>query len=125
VDAMENEQGELVTFDSSEFEHKLAVAKKFKDALGVWIHSEKDPLHEIQIAFYKWAASYVKRLRLHPSQRVVSEDKSAQTLVISLKLRLTETADTQTPVIDRNPELAFLLGRFRSDYKIISATPIR
>jgi len=125
VDAMENEQGEVVTFDRSEFEHKLGVAKKFKDALGVWIHSEKDPLHEIQIAFYKWAASYVKRLRLHPSQRVVSEDKSAQTLVISLRLRLTETADTQTPVIDRNPELAFLLGRFRSDYKIISATPIR
>jgi hypothetical protein len=125
VDAMENEKGEVVTFDRSAFEQKLGVAKKFKDALGVWIHSEKDPLHEIHIAFYKWAASYVKRLRLHPSQKMVSEDKSAQTLVISIKLRLTETSDTQTPVIDRNPELAFLLSRFRSDYKIISASPIR
>jgi hypothetical protein len=125
VAAMENEQGEVVTFNRAEVEQKFGVTKKFKDALGVWIHAEKDPLHEIHIAFFKWAASYVKRLQLHASQKIVSEDKSAQTLVISLRLRLSASSEIQTPIIERNPELAFLLGRFGNYYKIVSATPVR
>jgi hypothetical protein len=67
----------------------------------------------------------VKRLRLHPSQRIVSENKAEQTLVISMKLRLGEETESRKNIIDRNPELAFLLGRFGEDCKILSATPIR
>lgn len=121
----ENEQSEIRYFDRAEFERRLGVINKFRDSLGVWIHSDKEKLHELHISFHKWAASYVKRLRLHPSQRIVSENKAEQTLVISLKLRLNEDTGTKKNLIDRNPELAFLLGRFRDDCKILSATPIR
>jgi len=46
-------------------------------------------------------------------------------LVISMKLRLGEETESRKKIIDRNPELAFLLGRFGEDCKILSATPIR
>jgi len=125
VMAMEDEQGRVIMFDRSDLEQRLGVKNKFKDSLGVWIHSDKEKLHELHISFRKWAASYVKRLRLHPSQRIVSENKAEQTLVISMKLRLGEETESRKNIIDRNPELAFLLGRFGEDCKILSATPIR
>jgi hypothetical protein len=120
----ENEQGEIRYFDLAEFEQRLKVTKKLEDSLGVWVHADKENLYEIQISFHKWAASYVKRLQLHSSQRIVSENKAEQTLVISVKLRLSEESSSKRNIIDRNSELAFLLGRFRDDCKILSATPV-
>lgn len=119
----EDEQGVIRTFDRPALEQKLGISTRFRDSIGVWIHSEKEKLHEIHISFQKWAASYVKRLQLHPSQRIVREDKARQTLVVSVRLRLSEEPGKR--IIDRNPELAFLLGRFREDCKILSATPVR
>jgi len=125
VVASEDEQGKIRTFDRIQLEQRLKVANTFRDSLGVWIHAEKEKLYDIQISFRKWAASYVKRLRLHPSQRIVHEDKSKQTLVISLKLRLVEESPERKNILDRNPELAFLLGRFGNDCSVVSATPVR
>lgn len=125
VVASEDEQGKIRTFDRSQLEQQLKIANTFRDSLGVWIHAEKEKLYEIQISFRKWAASYVKRLRLHPSQRIISEDKSKQTLVISLKLRLIDESAEKKNILDRNPELAFLLGRFGNDCKILSAMSVR
>lgn len=122
---MEDEQGAPVYFDRAELEQRLRLSNRFRDALGVWIHSEAETLHELQISFTKWAASYVKRLQLHPSQRIVSENKAEQTLVIRLKLRLRPELTPNEQTIDRNPELAFLLGRFRDNCKIESVNAVR
>lgn len=121
VEPIDDEQGEPLLFDPEALAKRLGIDAKFRDALGVWIHNNHERLYRIEISFRKWAASYVKRLQLHPSQKLVREDKARQTLVISLRLRLSEPASPNQKIIDRNPELAFLLGRFRGDCKILSA----
>lgn len=118
----EDEQGNLIAFDRSELVQRLRMSKKLRDSIGVWIHSDQEQLYEVQIAFQKWAASYVKRLQLHPSQRIVREDKDKQTLVISLQLRLSKETPEKKQITDRNSELAFLLGRFGKDCKVLSAS---
>jgi len=121
----EDEQGNIITFDRTALEQKLGLANKLRDSLGVWIHDENEKLYEIEIAFQKWAASYVKRLQLHPSQRIVREDKDKQTLVISLRLRLIPETPEKKNITDRNSELAFLLGRFGKYVKVLTASPAR
>ncbi|MFM7671986.1 MAG: WYL domain-containing protein [Bacteroidota bacterium] len=124
VEPMEDEDGTTLYFDREAVERRLNITNRMKDSLGVWNHPETDRLHEIHIAFSKWAASYVKRLRLHNSQRIVHETKATQTVVISIKIRLRPEATAGEDILDRNPELSFLLARFGSFCKIVSAVPV-
>jgi hypothetical protein len=125
VSPMLDEMDQPVLFDRTEIEKSTDLRHCFHDSLGVWIHSKEEPLHEIQIRFTKWAASYVKRLRLHPSQRIVSENKTEQTLVISLRVRLMPAKESGQSIESRNPELAFLLARFRENCMIESCRLIQ
>lgn len=125
VSPMLDEKDQPVFFDRAEIEKSTDLRRCFQDSLGVWIHSKNEPLHEIQIRFTKWAASYVRRLRLHPSQRIVSENKAEQTLVISLRIRLMPEKEPGQPIESRNPELTFLLARFRDNCVIESCKLVR
>lgn len=125
IEPLEEEEDAPTHFDRPALERQLDITNRMKDSVGVWNHPESDRLHELQISFNKWAASYVKRLRLHPSQRIISENKSKQEMVIGIKVRLRPERTPGEAIIDRNPELSFLLARFGEYCKILSATTIR
>jgi hypothetical protein len=125
VDAFTDEEtGEIVHFSRSELIHEFAFNDHYKHVLGVWTHHTTDELHRITIEFKDWAASYARHLSFHPSQRTVGIDAAKNTLTITLDLLLLPEKSPQTKLIDRSPELHFLLGRFREFANIIKIKKI-
>lgn len=120
IDVAYDENDEIETFERAVLEEKYRLDQHFKHVLGVWNHHSSDDLHRITIEFRDWAASYAKRLRFHPSQRLVREDAAAKTYTITLDLLLFPEEIKGKKVHERSPELAFLLGRFRECARIVS-----
>jgi len=124
VDPFLDESDRPRVFDRMAFEKSTRLADRFRDSLGVWAHQPEDVLHEVQVEFTEWAASYMKHLKFHQSQQVVRADKSRKSLVVSFKLRLRTATEPDQPVTDRHHELAFLLGRFRGAATVIACRPV-
>lgn len=137
VDPVEDKDGQLVLFDKAEQLKESKLKPYFKDSLGVWVHNNSSyKLHEVHIQFTAWAATYMKHLRFHSSQRIMKEEYSAiedhatgeitevLVLVISFQLRLANEQRPDQPATERNTELAFLLGRFREFAKVIALRPL-
>jgi len=124
IDLMLNENDEVVTFDLDEIERITKIRSRFKHSLGVWPDSDEDQLYDIHIKFYDFAATYVKRLRFHPSQKIISESKDEKSITISLRLSLRKKTEQRKEIEERQFDLAFLLGRFRKYAEIIDAIPV-
>lgn len=124
VDLMKDEEDKPVLFDQAEFEKSSELRDRFQDSIGVWAHKAEEKLHEVHVEFSAWAATYMRHLRFHKSQRIVKEDKAANQLVLSYRLRLRAERVAGQPVLERNSELAFLLGRFREFARVISCKPL-
>lgn len=122
VEASLDENEEIEIFDRKKLMKQYKVEQHFKHVLGVWNHHSTDELHRVTIEFRDWAASYVKRLKFHPSQKRVSEDVASKTYTISMDLLMFPEIVKGKKVHERSPELAFLLGRFRECARIISMT---
>ncbi len=119
-----DENGVKIFFDYKKLEKKFKLKSFFDNVIGVWCHSETDRVHEIQIEFKEWAASYVKRLPIHETQKVDSENENNNTIVITIKIKLWPQKFSKQDAKERAPELAFLLGRFREFCTITKVTPI-
>jgi hypothetical protein len=119
VDNSWDEDGEIETFDRNKLKKQVKFDQHFKHVLGVWNHHSSDLLHRVTIDFHGWAASYVKRIKLHDTQRFVSEDIEAKRYTISLDILLFPETIKGKKVQERSPELSFLLGRFRDAAKIV------
>jgi hypothetical protein len=124
VEVSLDENEEIEIFDRKKLMKQYRVEQHFKNVLGVWNHHTTDELHRVTIEFRDWAASYVKRLKFHPSQKLVSEDVANKTYTISMDLLMFPEIVKGKKVHERSPELAFLLGRFRECARIISMIKI-
>ena len=121
IDQMLDENEEPVHFDKIELEKQTNIKKLFKESMGVFPYNAKDAnLYEIHIKFSDWAASYMKRLKYHHSQKIVEENKTEKYLIISINLRLVHEKHKGEEVMKRNKALSFLLGRFGENAKIVS-----
>ncbi len=122
VDELLDEQDECVTFNYKELEKETKLKTHFDNVLGVWNHPKEDTVTEVKIKFRDWAASYVKSLPLHPTQ--IIDEKSINleenSLVLSLKIKLSKKLNKEQKANQRSIELAFLLGRFREFYEVLN-----
>ncbi|MEY4586665.1 MAG: hypothetical protein RIT05_1083 [Bacteroidota bacterium] len=120
VQPLLDDNGVPAKYNLEELERQLDLQKRYKDALGIFPISKEDELHEIIIEFREFAATYVKRLKIHHSQKIIEENKTNKSITISLKLHLRpENAERKT-IFERQYELAFFLGRFREYAKVTS-----
>jgi hypothetical protein len=118
VDKYTDEQGDYLTFNREELNAKHNIEKKLRYSLGVWTYNDDTNLHEIQIVFTGWAASYIKNLKFHETQKTLEERDNETT--ISFTLNMPSNVNHKNFDIEKSaPELAFLLGRFRSFCKIV------
>ena len=102
-----------VLFDKKTLESQTSIKKLFKESMGIFPYNTIDAnMYEIQIKFIDWAASYMKRLKYHHSQKIVEENKNENYIIISIQLRLIHEKNKGEDVLKRNKALAFLLGRF-------------
>jgi hypothetical protein len=123
--ALDETETGIETFDRQKLIRHTGFKGYFKHVLGVWTPSATDDVHRITIEFKDWAASYVKHLKFHPTQRFVGMDPKKNTYTISLDLKLMpEITKNGKKVTERAPELQFLLGRFRECAKIIKTERI-
>ena len=120
IESCENEEGQTESFNFRALEQKYRLKKLYKHVLGVWTFAEDIPVYEIKIEFTEWAASYVRKLILHPTQKIIYDKPSEKKLCIALLLKLEPEKHKQQLATERSAELAFLLGRFRNFVNIIS-----
>ena len=119
IDEMLDSNDEPVFFDKKALEKHTSVKKLFKESMGVFPYNPSDAnMYEIQIKFTEWAASYMKRLKYHHTQRIIEENKNEKYLIISLQLRLIHEKNKGEDILKRNKPLSFLLGRFGEYAKI-------
>jgi len=111
-------------FDRQQLEYALNLKAQFKNTLGVWLHKPTDVLHEADIEFKEWAASYVRHLKFHPSQEIISEDFDNKSIVVRFRLLMTPVSDPNAELETKNVELAFLVARFRSSAKVLDIRPV-
>jgi hypothetical protein len=116
-----NDENQIQYFDIKILEQTYRIKDLYKNVVGVWTYNEAIPVYEIKIEFTDWAASYVRKLILHPTQRLIYDKPENKTLCIALHLKLEPEKNKGQPVTERSAELAFLLGRFRSYAKVLSA----
>lgn len=121
IEPYQNDEGQMESFNFKALEQKYRLKKLYKHVLGVWTFAEDIPVYEIKIEFTEWAASYVRKLILHPTQKIIYDKPSEKKLCMALHLKLDSEKYKQQPVTERSAELAFLLGRFRNFANIISA----
>ena len=105
-----------VTFDLKAYSN--TIKKRFDYSFGIWVNKDWKN-YKIDIEFSNWAAAYVKHLRFHPSQKIISEDKTNSKIIIRYQLQLDEERSEGQPPNERNSELAFFLGRFREFARIL------
>ena len=108
------ENSNEIEYFTDKFVNRLELKEYFKNTIGVWCHEKDNLIETVEITFFDWAASFVRRLPIHATQNITNLDvvKKKLTIEISIKLfpyRVNEKKKAR----DRSPELAFLLGRFR------------
>ena len=69
--------------------------------------------------FRDWAANYVSKMNLHSTQKIINVDLDNNEIIIELALKLSKTMKSGDSINNLDPELAFLLGRFRNYCEII------
>jgi hypothetical protein len=113
IDEMLDNNELPILFDKKALEKHTSVKKLFKESMGVFPYNPTDAnMYEIQIKFSDWAASYIKRLKYHQSQKIVKENRTEKYIIISIQLRLIHEKFKGEDILKRNKALAFLLGRF-------------
>jgi len=99
--------------------YTTVLKNRYKNSFGIWFNKDWKT-YKIDIEFSNWAAAYVKHLRFHPSQEVISEDKNFSKIIVRFKIQLNKETYKGQPPNERNNEIAFFLGRFREFAKILS-----
>jgi hypothetical protein len=123
VDVQTDEEGNSIYFDAKKLEKKFRINEHFKYVLGIWNHETDAQVYTINIRFKGWAASYVKKLKFHSTQKISDVDLVNATLTLSFQLKLGKEQYNGQPIEERSPELDFFLGRFGDSAEIISAVP--
>ncbi len=118
IDALCDENEETIYFDPK---NKIitSIDNKFKNTLGVWVHKDEDPIRKVKIKFRDWAANYISKINLHSTQKIINVDLEANEIIIELELKLSKIIKPGDSINNLDPELAFLLGRFRDYCEII------
>jgi len=119
VDVTLDEKKKVVSFDYKSLEKKYKLKTFFDNVLGVWCHNQAHKVYRITIKFRDWAASYIKCLPLHETQKIIFENEVSNSVIITIEIKL--TSNENDSIKERAPELAFLLGRFREYCEIIKA----
>ena len=122
IDELLNEQEDCVTFNYKKLEKETELKTHFDHVLGVWNHPKEDTVTEVKIKFKDWAASYVKSLPIHPTQKIheKSIDLKENSLVVSIQIKLAKKRFKEQKANERSNELAFLLGRFRECCEVLN-----
>jgi len=122
VDELLNEQEEYVTFNYKKLERETELKTHFDHVIGVWNHPKEDTVTEVKIKFKDWAASYVKSLPIHPTQKIQEKsiDLTENSLVVSIQIKLSKKLHKAQKANERSAELAFLLGRFREYCEVLN-----
>ena len=118
IDALCDENEEIIYFDSKD-KIITSIDEKFKNMLGVWVHKDVDPIRKVKIKFRDWAANYVSKINLHATQKIINVDLDNNEIIIELELKLSKIIKPGDSINNLDPELAFLLGRFRDYCEII------
>ena len=120
IDVIEDEENpdEIIYFDPKD-KIITSIDERFKNTLGVWVHNEEVPISKVKIKFKDWAANYVSKIKLHSTQKIINIDFDNNEIIIELELKLYNLKEPVTTINNLDPELAFLLGRFRDYCEII------
>lgn len=118
IDALCDENEEIIYFDPKD-KIITSIDERFKNTLGVWVHKDEDPIRKVKIKFRDWAANYVSKIKLHSTQKIINIDFDNNEIIIELELKLYNLKEPVTTINNLDPELAFLLGRFRDYCEII------
>ena len=118
IDALCDENEEIIYFDPKD-KIITSIDERFKNTLGVWVHNEEVPISKVKIKFRDWAANYVSKIKLHSTQKIINIDFDNNEIIIELELKLYNLKEPVTTINNLDPELAFLLGRFRDYCEII------
>jgi len=118
IDALCNENEEIIYFDPKD-KIFTSINEKFKNTLGVWVHNEEVPISKVKIKFRDWAANYVSKMNLHTTQKIINVNLNNNEIIIELELKLSKIIKPGDSINNLDPELAFLLGRFRDYCEII------
>ena len=120
IDVIEDEENpdEIKYFDPKD-KIITSIDERFKNTLGVWAHEDEDTIRIVKIKFRDWAANYVSKIKLHSTQKIINIDFDKNEIIIELELKLYSLKEPVTTINNLDPELAFLLGRFRDYCEII------
>lgn len=120
IDVIEDEENpdEIKYFDPKD-KIITSIDERFKNTLGVWVHEDEDTISKVKIKFRDWAANYVSKIKLHSTQKIINIDFDNNEIIIELELKLYNLKEPVTTINNLDPELAFLLGRFRDYCEII------
>jgi hypothetical protein len=120
IDVIEDEENpdEIKYFDPKD-KIITSIDERFKNTLGVWAHEDEDTIRIVKIKFRDWAANYVSKIKLHSTQKIINIDFDKNEIIIELELKLYNLKEPVTTINNLDPELAFLLGRFRDYCEII------
>jgi len=120
IDLIEDEENndEIKYFDPND-KIITSIDDQFKNTLGVWIHNDDVQIRKVKIKFIDWAANYVSKMNLHSTQKIINVDLDNNEIIIELALKLSKTIKPGDSINNLDPELAFLLGRFRNYCEII------
>ena len=120
IDVIEDEENpdEINYFDPKD-KIITSIDERFKNTLGVWVHEDEDTISKVKIKFKDWAANYVSKIKLHSTQKIINIDFDNNEIIIELELKLYNLKEPVTTINNLDPELAFLLGRFRDYCEII------
>ncbi|WP_396161513.1 WYL domain-containing protein [Flavobacterium sp.] len=114
VDTIEDELTEKIEYFEDNFVSELNLDAYFYNTIGVWCHGKDNLIETVEITFFDWAASYVRRLPIHATQVIKNIDVVNNKLTIEINIKLFPYKSNENKKArDRSPELAFLLGRFR------------
>jgi hypothetical protein len=58
-------------------------------------------------------------MKLHSTQKIINLDSDNNEITIQLEIKLFNKMSTENSILQLDPELAFLLGRFRNYCEII------
>lgn len=122
VEACLDEKEEPILFNKKKIRQQADLDNNMKETIGVWIHDDTYQLHIVRFRFTQWAATYIRKVKLHDTQRVFMDPKESY-VDAEFSVFLKPEKDTRTgrnlDIYERNPELGFLLGRFRNDCQLV------
>lgn len=107
---------------SYEVSHLIQLNKDLEFSLkfspGVFIVDREK--YDIKYLFYKfsdWAATYISNLKIHDSQKIIMEIPETKTSYVRFVMAVVKK---DTFDINDNPEIAFLMGRFREYVELLA-----